>query len=514
MSDLAGIAERPDTGKALVPPGRDITSGRLLVRNTFWNFGGMALPMLAAVVSIPFLTRGLGTDQFGVLTLSWVVIGQLTLFDLGLGRALTKLVAERIGARQEHAIPPLFWASFLLTLLLGVAGGVVFAGASSWLVRDALKIPVAIRPDTLKVFYLIAVTMPVVISSIALRGFVEGCQRFDLLNAVRIPVSLFSYLAPLVALRFSHRLLPVIVVLILGRWLGWIAQLWICFRVMPALYYQRSPEGAPLREMFSLGGWMTATNFIGPLIASLDRFVIAAMLSVTAVAYFATPDEVVTRLLIIPGALVGVLFPAFSASLAQETQRNVMLFDRSLKYVVLLMFPIVLLLVGFGREGVGLWLGRTFADNSVRVMQWLSIAVFLNSVGFVPCAQVQGAGRPDITAKLYLLELPVFALGLWWLIRVDGIVGASLAWLLRSGIDSLLLLFATAHILPESRTAVRRLSGIMLTCACLLAVPVFLPALRLRMAYVIIVGTAFSALGWSYFLTSHERSFVYRWLDA
>ena len=428
----------------------------------------------------------------------------------GIRSALTKLVAERIGARQEHEIPPLFWSSFLFTLLFGVSGGAVLAGASSWLVDDALKIPAAIRPETLKVFYLIAITMPVVINSIALRCFLEGCQRFDLLNAVRIPASLFSYLAPLVVLQFSHRLLPSIVVLILGRWLGWIAQLWICFRAMPVLYYQRSTEGAPLREMFSLGGWMTVSNFIGPLIASLDRFVIATMLSVTAVTYFATPDEVVTRLLIIPGAIVGVLFPAFSASLAQEPQRAVMLFERGLKYVVLLMFPIVLLLVGFGREGLGLWLGRTFAEKSMRVIQWLSIAVFLNSVAFVPCAQVQGAGRPDLTAKLYLLELPLFSLGLWWLIRLDGIVGASLAWLLRSGIDSCLLMFATAHVLPESRTVVRNLSAIMLVSACLLAVPVFLPGFPLRVAYVTIVGAAFSLLGWFYLLTSRERSFVYQ----
>ena len=87
MTELAGIVERSETAETLAStPAQEMTSGRLLVRNTFWNFGGMALPMLVAVFSIPFLTRGLGTDQFGVLTLSWVVIAQLTLFDLGLGR--------------------------------------------------------------------------------------------------------------------------------------------------------------------------------------------------------------------------------------------------------------------------------------------------------------------------------------------------------------------------------------------------------------------------------------------
>src|ERR1700758_2390649 len=80
---------------------RDVTSGKVLARNTGWNFAGIVLPSIAALASIPVLTRKLGIDQFGILTLCWIVIGQLNLFDLGLGRALTKLVAERLGTCDE-----------------------------------------------------------------------------------------------------------------------------------------------------------------------------------------------------------------------------------------------------------------------------------------------------------------------------------------------------------------------------------------------------------------------------
>ena len=67
--------------------------------------------MAVAVVAIPSLIRVLGVPRFGVLSLAWTVIGYFSLFDLGMGRALTKLVADKLGAQQEHAIPGLAWTS-------------------------------------------------------------------------------------------------------------------------------------------------------------------------------------------------------------------------------------------------------------------------------------------------------------------------------------------------------------------------------------------------------------------
>src|SRR5229473_2041848 len=103
-------------------PNVHLTSGRLLARNTVWNLVGSGAPMVVAVFCMPILIKGLGTDRFGVLTLAWALIGYASLFDLGLGRALTQLVAKKLGAGEEREIPSVAWASLLLMLLLGLAG--------------------------------------------------------------------------------------------------------------------------------------------------------------------------------------------------------------------------------------------------------------------------------------------------------------------------------------------------------------------------------------------------------
>jgi O-antigen/teichoic acid export membrane protein len=92
----------------------DLTSGWLLARNTMLNLLSEVLPFLVAIFAIPMLVRGLGIDRYGVLTLSMMVVGYFGLFDLGLGRAATKFIAEAAASGDNSKIPALFWTSLYL----------------------------------------------------------------------------------------------------------------------------------------------------------------------------------------------------------------------------------------------------------------------------------------------------------------------------------------------------------------------------------------------------------------
>src|ERR1700731_4320142 len=142
-----------------------LTSGRLLARNTVWNLLGSGAPMLVAVVCIPILIRGLGKERFGVLALAWALIGYASLFDLGLGRALTQLVAKKLGAGEDREVPSLAWTSLLLMLVLGVAGAAIIILISPWLIHSALNVPDPMEPETLQAFRLLGLSLPFVITT-------------------------------------------------------------------------------------------------------------------------------------------------------------------------------------------------------------------------------------------------------------------------------------------------------------------------------------------------------------
>jgi O-antigen/teichoic acid export membrane protein len=412
-----------------------LTAGKRLVRNIVWNLLGDGAPFIVALIAIPRLIHALGTDRFGLLTLAWMVIGYFSVFDLGLGRALTNLVAQHLGRGEERSVGPLVWTAIMLMMALGVAGGLVLAGLSHWIVYSALKIPPALRGEALHSFYLFSVSVPAVISTTAFRGILEAHQRFATAIAIRTPMSIFIFAAPLAVLPFSHSLVPVVAVLVAGRFLGLAISVAVCIAQFPALRPILQWRSEAVRPLLNFGGWMTVSNVIGPLMAEMDRFLVGVLVSLQAVAYYATPYDIVMRLVIIPGALAAVFFPAFSTTLVAQPDRARRLYSRALLSLAVIMSPITLLIILVARPALRIWLGAEFAIHSAVVLQVLAFGFFFNALAYLPFALIQGAGRADWTAKLHLAELPLYLMMFWLLTRRFGIAGTAAAFAVRATID-------------------------------------------------------------------------------
>jgi len=417
----------------------NLIGGRRLVRNVFWNLLGTGAPLLVAIVAIPMLIEGMGTARFGVLTLAWMVVGYFSLFDLGLGRALTKLVAERLGAGKDDEVPGIVWTAMSLMGALGVLGAIVISCLSPWLVGSVLEIPEELQSETLTAFYLLAVSIPIVVSATGLRGILEAHQRFGVVNAVRLPLGMFTFLGPLAVLPFSNSLSYIVLILACVRVVSFMIYVVVCLNLYPELRRRVWLDRELTKKLLFFGGWMTVSNITAPLLLYIGRIFIIVMISAEAVAYFVTPYEVVIKLLVIPGVLVSVLFPAFTHLFQNETSRVAAVYKKAMLYMFMVMLPLVLFVFFFAEDGLAWWINEEFSLNGYRVAQFLAIGVFINSFGYLSQALIQGYGRPDLTAKLHLAELAVYVPYLWLLVNQYGIDGAAIAWTIRVTISTLAL---------------------------------------------------------------------------
>ncbi len=491
-----------------------LTSGRLLANNVLWNLFGRIAPLITAVVSIPLLISNLGIERFGILTLVWMIIGYFSFFDLGLGRALTKLISERIGKNQKTDLPSLIWTGLLLMLILGMIGGVISAILSSWLVNSALKIPLLLRIEAQTVFYLLSFSIPIVITGTGLRGILEAYQRFALVNSINIPMGMFSFLAPLLVLPFSKSLVPIVVILVFGRLAGWGIYLYYCYSIIPEMRLGVLLEKKMLSLLIRFGGWLTVTNVIGPFMVYLDRFMIGAFVSMASLAYYTTPYEVVTKLWIIPGAMVGVLFPAFAMSFTQDRNRMTALFVKSVKYIFVIFFPITLIIVSLAHNILNLWLGAEFANNSTPILQWLAVGVFINSIGQIPYTMIQSTGRPDFTAKLHLVELPIYLLMLWFMLSKFGIIGAAIAWTVRVSIDTMLL-FRLAQLFLSPDIFIHHVKkvafGAFISFSLIYISTLMNEMLLVKVLFLMFVLILSAVISWFMILSPDERKFAQTW---
>lgn len=484
-----------------------LASGPRLARNTLWSLLGQGAPLLAALVTIPVLVRSLGTERFGILTLVWMVIGYFSVFDLGLGRALTKRVAGKLGAGKTPEIPALVWTGLYLVSGLGALGTVVLLAAAPSLVKHVLKIPEALRDESIAAFGILAFSIPLVVCSVALCGVLEAHQRFKWVNAIRLPLGLATFAGPLLILPFSDSLVPITGLLLACRAAALCAYAWLCVRMMPALRRRTPVARGEAVLLLGFGGWMTVSNIVGPMMMYMDRLVIGSLVSIAAVAYYVTPYELVTKLLILPAAIASVLFPAFSASLespegGDDSNR---MFWRAVKYTLLLLFPVLFATTLFSRQFLTIWLGDSFSQQGALVLQLLSAGVLANGLAFVPYALIQSAGRPDVTAKLHCLELPLYAFMLVALLGRFGIAGAALAWALRASVDAAALFAIATRFVPSVRgTAVRELLVFVAAMGVFGLATVCPPGWPQAVLFAAVV-VPFCLLGWKKGLTDGER---------
>lgn len=485
---------------------RTLTRGSLLARNTVWNLVGQIAPMAVGLIAIPRLIHAIGTDRFGVLTIAWMVVGYFSFFDLGLGRAMTNLVAQKLAVGDERDLPSIIWTANLLMFALGGVGGIFLAILSPVLVKDVLKTPIQLEEETKRALFLLSISLPFVISTAGLRGVLEARQKFGIINLVRVPMGAATFAAPLLVLPWSKQLPAVVGILVIARIAFWLIYALLALRGIPLFPRRGEIDFRLLPMLFSFGAWMTVSNIVSPLMAYLDRFLIAMLLSLSAVAYYATPFEAVTKLFILPGAMVGVLFPAFSSALVADRDRAGLLFRRAVKYIVLTLLPLTLVIAIFAQNGLSIWLGPAFASQSARVLQWLAIGVFANGLATLPFAFLQGAGRADITGKIHLLELPFYLIIVWVLTKSYGIEGTAIAWTIRVVVDCALLFGAVERLLHRMPRPRAILGGIGVI-ATAFAISMMNLTLLLKFAVSTLELSFFVVLAWFLLFSPEERAF-------
>lgn len=403
-----------------------------LLHDSGWNLAGYVLPALAAFASTPFLFHALGAERFGLLSIAWAVLGMVSVFDFGIGRALTRWIAElKAGGRQQD----LAAATATALVLSLVLGGVVSAILSAVMAGPGdlgARVPAEIRDETRLAVYLLILGVWVSVYGSALRGGLEGFSDFRRLNFVKIPAGVASFALPCLAAAYSPSLPLAIGALVASRVGANVAMSWhLRTWVVPAW---RDVDLALCRSLVHYGGWITVSSLLGPIIVYADRFVIGYLVSAAAVSYFSVPSDALSRVLVLPVSMASAAFPAIVGEQARaDNVSRIITF--ATRIVALAIIPFTVAAIVFARVILQVWMGPRFADESTDVFRILAVGFCINSLAQVPLLALQALGRARWTALWHLVQLVPYLVGLSAATHAFGIVGAAVAGTLRATID-------------------------------------------------------------------------------
>ena len=419
----------------------------ILINNSILNFVTQGWLILLFMVTTPILVHRLGGQAYGVLSIIMAIVGYFNFFDLGVSQASLKFISEHLAKDQTEEVHQVVLASILLSIILGFLGGIIISFLTPFMVDVIFKVPLGLKQDAKISFYIFAGGFATFILQGALQSVSAAFQRFNIINLINgIAGSLQALVS--VWLVFSGFHLKEIAILYLSvRILSTLFFFVVMFKLLPGIRLRSVYHWPTFLKLFYFSRWIFVTYLVGPLMANLDRIMIGLFLSVTAVTYYVVPYGIVNRLGIIHGSIASVLFPSFSmrGSLSsKDSLRN--LFNQSIKFMNFIMFPLILIILLFAEKFLKVWMGVDFAQKSTLVMQILAFAVMINSLAVIPYTLIQGLGRPDITAKFHLFELPLYVATCFFLVPIFGINGVAIAWAARVVLDAILLFWAVKKI--------------------------------------------------------------------
>lgn len=422
---------------------------RKILEHSFINILGQTIPMVVGLFMVPRLIHDMGTELFGTLTLVWVFIGYFSLFDLGLGRAITYLTVEYSEKQDFSKAKSVFWFSVRWMGIIAAGVAIIINASSHWITLNWLNLSQQFQSDVTQTIGILAFAIPLVAWQGALRGFLEAHFRFKVLNISQALNGIYTFFSPLIAWMLHPSLTSIVCFLLLGRLINVIYLWYYIFQHWPWLFKKSSTFGETKisSRIIQMSGWFTLSNIVGPIMVYFDRFILGSFIPMAELAYYTTPYEFVSRLSILPSSLVRVLFPEFS----KPSQKNHIpeLYNSSLKVLAVLMAIPCGLIILFSSEGLNLWLGESFAIKSTTIIQILTLGVYYNSLALVPFTLVQSMEKSQWTAKLHLAELPFYLLFLGLAIKYMGLTGAALVWTLRIFFDEIALSFMAPRAIQQ-----------------------------------------------------------------
>lgn len=412
-----------------------------LKRNIVWNLAGTGIPLLVGAVTIPYLVKTTGVEAFGVLTLVWALIGYFSLFDFGLGRALTQQVAAARSSELVTQLPSLVKTGLWFTVFTGVVGGIILLALANPLALHWLNVSITLQQSTHQALLIAAIGIPLTTVTTGMRGILEGYEDFKAVNLMRIGLGTANFGLPALSVMLMGNSLAMMVAsLVAARAVVLLGHMWLVHQRLPIGWNSAQPNKGKLRGLLSFGAWMTVTNVVGPLMVTADRFIISAVQGASLVAFYTVPFEIVSRVMILPGALTSALFPRLAFLMTTDADAARRLYQQCLAMTAAVMLPICLALAVGAKWGLTIWLGKDFAEQSWVIVCVLAAGLLLNGVAYIPFATIQASGDARSAAVLHVTELIIYLPLLFFGLKMYGLVGAATVWTIRVGVDMLALL--------------------------------------------------------------------------
>lgn len=371
------------------------------------------------------LARLLSPEDFGMINIGLsILILAGTLSYLGYAQGISRFTAYYAGSNQNEKIKPGLVSINLVTIFLSlICSFSVYYFSNIIAVRCFHDIKLE---PILKIF-----SIGILFFSIAqvLNGSLRGLKKIHLL---------------IITDNILWRVLPLIVFLLLFFLFGLRLEgaAWayvsgtITMSIVAGYFVFRETASLPGRMIFSKTCFKEITKFSLPLSLAnimnqlrgkMDIFLIGFFLSSGKVGIFTVALTLASMLNIFLSSVVMIFNPVASELYGKGDIDNLSkIFSMSLKWLFILVFPVMLFLVFFSESSITIIFGQNY-KGAAPLLAILAICYFLKSAVGPTGATLLATGRSNTVFVINMISLGISLLLCLTLIPVFGLIGGAFA---------------------------------------------------------------------------------------
>jgi O-antigen/teichoic acid export membrane protein len=452
---------------------------KAVLRNIVINFAGLIAPTLVSLMTVPAYIKLLGVERYGVINLVWALIGYFSLLDLGTSLATENQIAK-VRDTEGDAVERIFFGACFLNLCTGIVGGLIVWSSASFYITYAMHIDPVYRHELMSILPWIAVAVPLANVTWVFAGAITAVERFGSYNTNQtLGTFLFQMLPLAAAWWLSPTLSVAIPAAVIARLIAGVLLGFATFRAL-GITRLRMPERKVMADLFAYGKWTLLFSGAGAIAGTLDRVLVGAILGARYVTFYSAPQNLVTRLNMLPSAMLRTLFPRLSAATHEDAHK---LARDSLAFLNGVFTPCMIVALFALEPFLRIWLGAAIADAAAPVGRVLVISVWLAGQSGILGILIQAQANPRAVARISWLQLPFFAAALWGATHAFGLVGTGAVVVAKALCDYVAYTYF-------ARVQTRGIVGNMLTHLAFLVVAFALACLPLGIAAAAAIALA------------------------
>ena len=395
-----------------------------IIKNISSSWFSLGINIVTGIFLSPFILHHLGDTAFGVWVLIFSVTGYYGLFDLGIRSSVVRYVSKFTATDENEELAKVVNTSLFSYSCIGLASMVVTLVLCFYVEHVFAKIPSEMIPTARWLLLMVGGSVALGFPLGVFNGFLEGLQRFYILNWSNVIATLLRTVLIVVVLNRGYGLIMVAFITIVLPMIASLIRAVIAMQLRPVPLGAKYVDRATFRRIANYSSYTFLIMVAGRLKFKTDEIVIGTMISAAAVTYFNIGNRIVDYAGQVVTTLAQVFVPMSSQSEAKgDMNRLRKIFVVGNRVCAFIIFPICATLIILGKSVIQVWMGKKYVETSYPVLVIMIIACTLWWSQSASGRVLFGMSKHGTWAKITLIEGVSNLILSILLVRPFGIIG-------------------------------------------------------------------------------------------